>query len=85
MAEGTVKKLEAPADGGWYVVQLDEIVPGQVAPNDPMVLATLQQLGAVTAEEYVAQFVTAAQREVGVERNQTAIDAVAAQLIGQSN
>src|SRR5690606_20788439 len=64
MAEGTVKKLEAPADGGWYVVQLDEIVPGQVAPDDPMVLATLQQLGAVTAEEYVAQFVTAAQREV---------------------
>ena len=59
--------------------------PGKVAPNDPMVLATLQQLGAVTAEEYVAQFVTAAQREVGVERNQTAIDAVAAQLIGQSN
>ena len=85
MAEGTVKKLEAPADGGWYVVQLDEIVPGQVAPDDPMVLATLQQLGAVTAEEYVAQFVTAAQREVGVERNQTAIDAVAAQLSGQSN
>jgi peptidyl-prolyl cis-trans isomerase D len=85
MAEGTVKKLEAPGDAGWYVVRLDEIEAPQVAANDPIVLGTLRQLSQTTSNEYVEQFVTAAQREVGVERNQTAIDAVAAQLTGQSS
>lgn len=82
MAQGTVKKLEAADDAGWYVVQLAEIEAGAIEQNDPLVLATLQQLGRVSGEEYVRQFVKAAQREVGVERNQAAIDAVKAQLTG---
>ena len=82
MAQGTVKKLEAGSDAGWYVVQLAKIEAGAIPQNDPLVLATLQQLGRVSGEEYVRQFVKAAQREVGVERNQAAIDAVKAQLTG---
>ena len=82
MAQGTVKKLEAGNDAGWYVVQLAKIEAGAIPQNDPLVLATLQQLGRVSGEEYVRQFVKAAQREVGVERNQAAIDAVKAQLTG---
>ena len=85
MAEGTVKKLEGPADAGWYVVRVDEIDAPQVARNDPLVLGTLRQLGQVTSNEYLEQFVNAAKREVGVERNQAAIDAVAAQVTGQNN
>ena len=85
MAEGTVKKLEDRNQNGWFVVQLADVEAGQVAANDPIVRSTLQQLGQVTGEEYVAQFVKAAEREVGVERNQTAIDAVAAQLTGRAN
>ena len=85
MAEGTIKKLEAARDAGWYVVRLDEIEAPQVAANDPIVLATLGQLSQVSSNEYVEQFVNAAQREIGVERNQTAIDAVVAQLTGQTD
>jgi len=82
MAAGTVKKLEAGQDAGWFVVQLNEIEAGQVVENDPLVLNTMQQLGRVSGEEYVEQFVKAAQKEVGVERNETAIAAVRAQLTG---
>ena len=85
MAEGTAKKLEAPSDAGWFVVQLDEVDAPQIAANDPIVLATLRQLAQTTSNEYVEQFVGAAKREVGVERNQAAIDAVVAQLTGQNN
>jgi len=85
MAEGTVKKLAGPQQAGWYVVQLDEVDAPRVARDDPIVLATLRQLSGVTSNEYLEQFVAAAQREVGVERNQAAIDAVAAQLTGQNN
>lgn len=82
MAEGTVKRLEAPQDEGWFVVKLDDIEAGAVPANDPILATTLNQLGRVTAEEYVEQFVNATQNEVGVERNQAAIDAVVASLIG---
>lgn len=85
MAQGTVKKLEAGQLAGWYVLQLSDVEPGTVAANDPLVPATVRQLGQVTGDEYVQQFVNAAQREVGVERNETAIKAVAAQLTGQNN
>ena len=82
MAAGTVKKLEAADDAGWYIVQLASIKAGQIAANDQLVLATAQQLGRVSGEEYVGQFVNAIQTEVGIERNETAIKAVRAQLTG---
>src|SRR5690606_18522225 len=75
MAARTVKKLEAPEDAGWYIVRLDEIEAPEIAADDPIVLGTIGQLGQVASNEYVEQFVTALQREVGVERNQAAIDA----------
>jgi peptidyl-prolyl cis-trans isomerase D len=85
MAQGTAKKLEDRNQNGWFVVQLANVQAAEVPADDPIVRATLQQLGQVTGEEYVAQFVEAVQREVGVERNQRAIDAVAAQLTGRTN
>jgi peptidyl-prolyl cis-trans isomerase D len=82
MAEGTVKRLEAPEEAGWYVIQLADIEAGQVAANDQLVLATSQQLGRVSGEEYVRQFIAAIQNDVGIERNETAILAVRNQLTG---
>jgi peptidyl-prolyl cis-trans isomerase D len=46
--------------------------------------ATQQQLAGVFGDEYSQELVHAAQRAVGVEKNQTAIDAVARQLTGRS-
>jgi peptidyl-prolyl cis-trans isomerase D len=85
MAQGTEKRLEAPNELGWYLVRLDRIEAGEIAQDDPLVAATLRQLGQVTGEEYAQQFVAAAQREVGVERNETAIRAVSAQLNPQAD
>ena len=85
MAEGTVKRLAAPENTGWFVVALDDIVTPDLANDDPIVAATGQQLQSVLGDEYVEQFVRAVQQEVGVERNQAGIDAVVAQLTGQAN
>jgi peptidyl-prolyl cis-trans isomerase D len=85
MAQGTEKKLEAPGEAGWYLVRLDKVEAGKVDAGDPLIASTLRQLGQVTGDEYAAQFVAAAQIEVGVKRNENAISAVAAQLTGQSN
>ena len=84
MAKGTVKRLEAPQDNGWFVVKLDDIALPPIDKNDPLIGATRQQLAGVFGDEYSQELVHAAQKVVGVEKNQAAIDAVAKQLTGRS-
>ena len=84
MAKGTVKRLEAPGQNGWFVVKLDDIALPPIDKGDPLVGATQQQLAGVFGEEYAEELVKAAQREVGVKKNQAAIDAVARQLTGKA-
>ena len=84
MAKGTVKRLEAPQDNGWFVVKLDDISLPALDKNDPLIGATRQQLAGVFGSEYAEELVHAAQRSVGAKKNQAAIDAVAKQLTGRS-
>lgn len=84
MAQGTAKRLEAPNDLGWFVVDLDEISTDEVAADDPIVVATRQQLGDTLAQEYSSQLVAAMREELGVEKNESAIEAVRKQLLGES-
>jgi peptidyl-prolyl cis-trans isomerase D len=84
MAKGTVKRLEGPDDSGWFVVRLDDVVVPEVDNDDPIIAAAQRQLVSVFSDEYSEQMVAAAMREVGVVKNQAAIDAVARQLTGRT-
>jgi peptidyl-prolyl cis-trans isomerase D len=84
MAKGTVKRLEMPQNAGWFVVKLDDVTEPVLAANDPAIAGTQQELGSLYGDEYAQELVNAAEREVGVKKNQAAIDAVAKQLTGQS-
>ena len=42
--QGTAKRLEGPANAGWYVVKLDDIVPGKVTVGDPVLAQAKQEL-----------------------------------------
>jgi peptidyl-prolyl cis-trans isomerase D len=82
MAKGTAKRIAAPARQGWFVVKLDEIVPGAVAADDPQLAAISRELGLLAGREYAEQFRRALRQEVGVQRNEAAVRAVAKQLTG---
>jgi peptidyl-prolyl cis-trans isomerase D len=84
MAKGTVKRLEGPRDAGWFVVKLDDISLPPLAKDDPVIVATQQQLAGVFGSEYAEEMIHAAQREIGTKKNQPAIDAVARQLTGKA-
>lgn len=84
MAEGTVKRLEAPNDNGWFVVKLKDIEPGKLAENDPLIQQAAAQLAPAVGEEYVQQFVAAVREEIGVESNKSAIEAIKKSLIGRN-
>ncbi len=82
MAEGTVKLLPGPRNRGYYVVALKDIVPGNVAANDPVIAAAQRELGQLAGREYAEALRRAIRAEVGVSRNETAIGAVSRQLTG---
>ncbi len=84
MAEGTSKKLEAPQDAGWFVVDLKDIEAGTIAMNDPEFQNTKRELGQLLAREYADQLRVAMREELGVERNPAAIEAVRKQLVGEN-
>ncbi|ODS96227.1 MAG: peptidylprolyl isomerase [Erythrobacter sp. SCN 62-14] len=82
MAQGSTKKLEAPQDLGWFVVNLAEITTDPVESEPGLAVQTREQLAPSLAREYRAQMLAAIRKDVGVERNETAIDAVRKQLLG---
>ncbi|MCB2064718.1 MAG: peptidyl-prolyl cis-trans isomerase, partial [Novosphingobium sp.] len=84
MAKGTVKVQPAPNNQAWFVVSLKDIAPGKVEDGDKTIEAASGQLGAMLAAEYSDALGRAIRDEVGVERNSAAINAVRAQLAGES-
>lgn len=85
MAEGTSKRVAVQQENRWFVVTLDEIETQELAEDDQSVAAAIRQLGSLLGEEYVEQFVTAAEASLEVERNEAGIEAVRAQLTGEGN
>lgn len=82
MARGSVKRLEAANDAGWYVVTVDRIVPGTVAPGDPLLGQAVASLGQLRGREYGDALRAAIRKEAEVERNAEAIAAVRKALTG---
>ncbi len=82
MAKGSSRKIAAPNEGGWVIVELDQIVPGQIAANDPLIQQASSELGKATGREYEEQLRSAIAREIGSTRNATAIRTVRTNLAG---
>lgn len=84
MAAKRAKMLELPGGGGWAVVWLDTIVPGD-ARRDPRTLAAAQgDLNRVAGRELTMQFVRAMREAVGVKRNPEAVARAKADLSGRT-
>ncbi len=84
MARNSVKRLEAPNSAGWYVVTVNAIEPGKIAPNDPIMAQASKSLGQLMGREYGDALRAAIRKDIGVERNQDAIAAVRKRLVGQN-
>lgn len=84
MARNSVKKLEAPSDAGWYVVTVDSVEPGKVAPNDPLMAQAASGLGQLLGREYADALRSAIRKDVGIERNAEAVAGVRKRLVGDN-
>lgn len=76
-------KLVASADRqGWVVVRVDRIERGNLNEDPSLVVATQSQLSNAVGQEYSEQFAAAVKAELGVKRNQAAIDSLRKSLAG---
>lgn len=82
LAKGQVKLMGAPRNRGWYIVKVTDVIPGQIAANDPRLPEFQQTMARVTAQEYSQQLRAAMRNEAGVKRNQPAINALKTRLTG---
>jgi len=82
MAEGSAKRVRVDQTSTYFVLQLDEIESPEMAENDPIIVNTQQQLAQAVGEEYLQQFLSAAEDSFEVETNSAAFEAVRAALTG---
>jgi peptidyl-prolyl cis-trans isomerase D len=73
LPKGKARLLAAPQGAGWFVVHLEQTVPGNAATAPQLVQATRGQFQRIIGEEYAEQFSRAVEKSLKVERNQDAI------------
>ena len=82
MSEGTAKRLEAPSNAGFFLVELDEITAGEVDEDDPLFAQARDGYANILSREFGDQLRVAIRNDVGIERNPEAVDAVRRELTG---
>ncbi|MGS1017416.1 peptidyl-prolyl cis-trans isomerase [Allosphingosinicella humi] len=75
LPKGKARLLQAPNGEGWFVVHVNEIVPGKTESAPGLVQATRSQFETIMGDEYTQQFVRAVEADVGVKRDAKAIEA----------
>ncbi len=73
MKKGTAKMLQAPGNRGWFVVYLTEVFKGDASGNPDMLKTRKIEMTGLLQQEYAAQLIAAAAKDVGVEKNESGI------------
>lgn len=85
MKAGTAKTLQAPGQRGWVVVKLDTIEKGDASKEAAMLAARKEEMTGLLQQEYAAQLVNAAAKDVGVKKNDGAVATLRNQKTSRDN
>lgn len=83
--QGKAQMGADPEGRGYFVVKVGKVIPGN-ALNQPRLITQVQsQFSEPLATEYAQQFLSAAKQDVGVERNEAAIQAARQRITGDGS
>ena len=83
--QGKAQMGADPEGRGFFVVKVSKVTPGN-ALNQPRLITQVQsQFSEPLATEYAEQFLSAAKQDVGVERNEAAIQAARQRITGDGS
>ena len=82
LAEGRSRMVADPGGRGFVLVKVTKIVPGDVTLQPNLVSQLQREFQQPFASEYAEQYTKAIEADVGVKRNQEAIDEAKRRIIG---
>lgn len=82
LPRGKARMIPAPNNGGWLVVFLDRIVPGDADKEAGLIESVRGQFVSVLGDEYAQQLVGAIRGGLKVLRNEQALAKLKAELLG---
>lgn len=85
LPKGKTRILAAPNGAGWWVIRLDEVVPGDIAKHPDVTRELRSQFSQALGQEYGEQFSRAAARAVDVQRDTGAISRLKTKLQGNAS
>jgi peptidyl-prolyl cis-trans isomerase D len=85
LATGKVRLVAAPDNEGYFVVKLNRITPGDALSQPTLVAKVQADFNRASGEELALQFLAAAQKEIGIKRNDAAIAAARQRMLGGGN
>lgn len=80
--KGQARVIPAPGGQGWFVVKVEDVVPGNIAEAPQLTDAVRQSLVRDAGSEMAESFVRSIERDVGVVRKPDAVKAVNRRLTG---
>lgn len=82
ITEGKARLLAAPNGQGWFVVHLQESVPGDASSSPGLIQATRGQFEGILGQEYAEQFGRSIEAGLDIKRNEGAVERLRQQLAG---
>ncbi|NUQ18741.1 MAG: hypothetical protein HOP95_09885 [Sphingomonas sp.] len=81
LGQGKSRMFADPQGRGYFIVVVDKIVPGNAMLQPALIGQMQNQLQQGLSEDYAHQFLSAIRNEVGVKRNEDAIQAMKSRLL----
>ena len=82
LPKGKARLVPAPNGQGWFVVALQEVVPGNPSENEAVATAVRGDFETMIGSEYAEQLALAARRQAKVKRNEDALKKLRSDLTG---
>ncbi|MDQ3075286.1 MAG: peptidyl-prolyl cis-trans isomerase [Pseudomonadota bacterium] len=85
LSAGKSRMIADPQGRGYYVVRAASITPGNAATRPGLIAEVQTSFQETATQELAEQFIAAVRKDVGVERNEKAIDTARNRLTGSGN
>jgi peptidyl-prolyl cis-trans isomerase D len=81
LGAGKTRVAPNPQGGGFFVVKVNKITPGNAVLAPGLIGQVRGELGQASSQDYAQQFVAALKREMKAKRNDSAVQAFKARLV----
>jgi len=81
LGEGKSRMSADTKGQGFFIVKVDKIIPGNALAQPGLITEVQGEFSEPLAQEYAQQFLAAMRKDVGVERNESAIQALKTRIL----